>query len=308
MASSTAPRPPPKFYDLEVTVVSAKHLKNVNWRNGDLKPYVILWVDPDRRQATKPDDSGSSRPVWNERFVFPLNLAPRDCTLTLEVFHSKPSETPKPLVGALQSDLRDIFVESDDPSIRLREFELMRPSGRLHGKIRLKFRLIERPAENYHPAPPSGYYYSSAPPPPMPYRGYSTAPYSSIPPPSFSPPLPPPPQPYYPYSEPSSGYYSPYYAHPPPPRPFSERQSSLGGPGPSAPVDYTPYDYHKRNGAKPGVGMVTGLAIGAVAGSLGGLALDESVKYEEEKIAERVENDLASTARSDRYGDYRSDY
>ncbi|KAL3645283.1 hypothetical protein CASFOL_010463 [Castilleja foliolosa] len=306
MATGTAPRPPSKLYDLEVTVVSAKHLKNVNWRNGDLKPYVILWVDPDRRQATKPDDSGSTRPVWNERFVLPLNLAPRDSILTLEIFHSKPSETPKPLVGALRFELRDILVESDDPAIRLRKFELRRPSGRPQGKIRLKLGLIDRPSENYHTAPPSGYYYSSPPPPPMPYRGYSTAPYSSIPPPSFSPP--PPPQPYYPYSEPSMGYYSPYYSPPPPPRPFSERQSILGGLGPSAPVDYTPYDYHKRNAAKPGIGMGTGLAVGALAGSLGGLALEEGVKYEEEKMAERVENDLDSTARNDRYGDYRSDY
>ncbi|KAL6580338.1 hypothetical protein OROMI_008362 [Orobanche minor] len=311
MASSTTSRPPPKLYDLDITIVSAKHLKNVNWRNGDLKPYVILWVDPDRRQATKPDDWGSARPVWNERFVLPLSLSPRDSILKLEIFHSKPSETPKPLVGNLRFELRDLLVDSDESPIRLRTLELQRPSGRPQGKIRLKLGLIERPADNYHTAPPSGYYYSSAPPPPTPYsyRGYSPSPYSSIPPSSFSPPPPPPPQSYYSYSNPPSGYYSSYCSPPPPPpRPFFERQSSLGGPGPSAPVDYTTYDYHKRSSAKLGMGMGTGLAVGAVAGALGGLALEEGVKYEEDTIAERVENDLASTARDDRYGDYRSDY
>lgn len=320
MAAGSAHRPPPKVYDLDVTIVSAKHLKNVNWRNGDLKPYVILWVDPDRRQATKPDDSGSTRPVWNERFVLPLTLPPRESALTMEVFHSKPSETSKPLVGSLRFELRDLLAESDDSPTRLRAFELLRPSGRPHGKIRLKIGLIERPVENYHPAPASGYYYSSAPPPPMPYRGYSPPPYSTLPPPSsFSPPPPPHSQPYYSYSEPHSGYYSSYYspapAPPPAPRPFMERQTQssyggLGASGPSAPVDYTPYDYHKRIVGKPGMGMGTGLAVGAVAGALGGLALEEGIKYEEEKIAERVENDLASTARDDRdrYGEYRSDY
>ncbi|PIN24893.1 hypothetical protein CDL12_02358 [Handroanthus impetiginosus] len=311
MATGTTPRPPPKLYDLDVTVVSAKHLKNVNWRNGDLKPYVILWVDPDRRQATKPDDSGCTRPVWNERFVLSLNLPPRDSILTLEIFHSKPSETSKPLVGTLRFQLRDL-VDSDDSAIRLRSFELLRPSGRPHGKIRLKLGLIERPVENYHtaPPPPSGYYYSSAPPPPMPYRGYSPSPYSSVPPPppSLSPPPPPPPQPYYSYSDPHSGYYSSYYSPPPPPRPFFERHSNYSGQGPSAPVDYTPYDYQKRNVGKSGVGMGTGLAVGAVAGAMGGLALEEGIKYEEEKIAERVESDLASTARDDRFTEYRSDY
>ncbi|KAH6762743.1 hypothetical protein C2S52_020176 [Perilla frutescens var. hirtella] len=318
MATGTAHRPPPKVYDLDVTIVSAKHLKNVNWRNGDLKPYVILWVDPDRRQATKPDDSGSTRPVWNERFVLPLTLPPRESALTLEVFHSKPSETSKPLVGSLRFELRDLLGDSDDSATRLRSFELLRPSGRPHGKIRLKIGLIERPVENYHPAPASGYYYSSAPPPPMPYRGYSSQPYSTLPPPSsFSPPPPLHPQPYYSYSDPNIGYYSSYYSPSPAPapRPFSERQaqSSYGGsvaPGPSAPVDYTPYDYHKRSVGKPGMGMGTGLAVGVVAGALGGLALEEGIKYEEEKIADRVESDLASTARDDRdrYGEYRGDY
>ncbi|GER36709.1 calcium-dependent lipid-binding family protein [Striga asiatica] len=312
MASGTTSRPPQKLYDLDVTVVSAKHLKNVNWRNGDLKPYVALWVDPDRRQFTKPDDSGSTRPVWNERFVLPLSLPPRDSSLTLEILHARPSDTPKALVGALRVDLRDLPAGSDDSPVRLTSFELRRPSGRPQGKIRLKLDLIERPAENYQttPPPPPGYYYSSAPPPPMPYRGYSPSPYSSVPQPapppsSFSPP--PPPQPYYSYSDPPSGYYSSYYSHPPPPphRPYFERQPSLGL-GPSAPMDYTPYDYHKPSSSKPGMGVGTGLAVGAVAGALGGLALEEGVKYEEEKIAERVENDLASTAaRDERYGEYR---
>lgn len=53
------------------------------------------------------------------------------------------------------------------------------------------------------------------------------------------------------------------------------------------------------------MGLGTGLAVGAVAGALGGLALEEGLKYEEDKIAERVENNMA--ARDD-YNDYRGDY
>ncbi|CAA0809474.1 Calcium-dependent lipid-binding (CaLB domain) family protein [Striga hermonthica] len=295
MASGSAPGPRQKLYDLEVTVISAKHLKNVNWRKGDLKPYAVLWIDPDRRQVTKADDSGSTRPVWNERFVLPLSVPPSDSSLTLEILHSRPSFTSEFLVGTLRVELRDLLVESDGSPVRLRSFELRRPSGRPQGKIRLKLCLIERPAENYQTAPPSGYYYSSALP--SPYRAYSTS-YSSVPPPtSYSPPLT---QPYYSYSDQSSRYYSSYYSHPPPPpRPFFERQSSLG-PDPSAPVEYTPYDYHKPGASKPGIGVGTGLAVGGVSGALGGLVLEEGVKYEEEK------NELASTtARDDRYAEYR---
>lgn len=55
------------------------------------------------------------------------------------------------------------------------------------------------------------------------------------------------------------------------------------------------------------MGLGTGLAVGAVAGALGGLAIEEGLKYEEDRISERVENDVAAAAR-DEYGDYRVDY
>lgn len=304
-----APRPSLKPLDLEITIVSGKHLKNVNWRHGDLKPYSIFWLDPDRRLATKADDSGSTRPVWNERFVIPLTLPPNDAVLTLEVFHSKPLDTPKPLVGTLRFPLKDL-VDPDDSS-KLRTFELRRPSGRPQGKIRLKLAIRERPGQDYPIAPQPSYYYSTAPPPPpRDYRGYSAVPpqYASSVPPPPPPAAPSPPPSSHPYSygsylDPYSSYYPGYYSNPappPPPRPLFDRQSSYGGP--SAPVDYAPYDQKPKSG---NMGLGTGLAVGALAGALGGIALEEGLKYEEEKIADRVERDMA--ARDD-YRDYRDDY
>lgn len=69
-------------------------------------------------------------------------------------------------------------------------------------------------------------------------------------------------------------------------------------------MDYAlaPYDQKQRSGK---MGLGAGLAVGAVAGALGGLALEEGIKYEEEKIAERAESELG--ARDD-YRDYRSEY
>ncbi|KAJ9175848.1 hypothetical protein P3X46_014358 [Hevea brasiliensis] len=307
MASSRPP--PPKSLDLELTIVSAKHLKNVNWKNGDLKAYAVFWVDPDRRLATKSDDSGSTRPVWNERFTLPLFLPPQDSYLTLEIFHSKPSETPKPLVGTLRVPLKDL--PDPDDSSRIRTFELTLPSGRPQGKIRIKLGFRERPLpppppppglDYHHIAPPQNYYYNTAsiPPPPAP-RDYRYGP-TMPPPPSLSPPPPPPQYPSYHDGYPPSPYYSGYYSSAPaPPRPIFDRTGSYGGP--SAPVEYSLYDQRQKGGGKMGFG--TGLAVGAVAGALGGLALEEGLKYEEEKIAERVENDL--TGRDD-YSDYRADY
>ncbi|KAK6227871.1 hypothetical protein SCA6_000211 [Theobroma cacao] len=315
MAASSRP-PPPRLLDLDLTIVSAKHLKNVNWRNGDLKPYAVFWVNPDRRLSTRSDDSGSTRPVWNERFTLPLAVPLYDAVLTLEIFHSKPSETPKPLVGTLRVELKELPDPEDGSKIRT--FSVLRTSGRPQGKIRVKLGIRERPLappHDYHFAPPS-YYYTNTPPPPR----YS--PYVSLPPPpppqaASPPPPPPPPQPSA-SSPPPPSYssipdaYSPYfsshyYSSPPPPmppRPFFERSYGYGTP--SAPVDYSPYDWKPRGGSKIGLG--TGLAVGAVAGALGGLALEEGLKYEEENIGERVEQDVASKERDD-YSDYhRPDY
>ncbi|XP_048446722.1 leucine-rich repeat extensin-like protein 1 [Pyrus x bretschneideri] len=308
MASS---RPPPqKPLDLDLTIVSAKHLKNVNWKNGDLKPYAVFWVDPDRRLATKSDDSGSTRPVWNERFTVPLTLSLHDSFLTLEIFHSKPSDTPKPLVGTLRVPLKDL--PDQDDSTRIRTFQLVRPSGRPQGKIRVKLAVRERPLPpDYHISPPPSYFYGGAsmPPPPVrDFRSYSPSPYSSTLPASApSPSASPPPYHYSSYSDPYSGYYPAYYssAPPPPPRPFFDRPVNYGGPsGPSAPLDYSNYDQNQK--PKSGkMGLGTGLAVGAVAGGLGAVALDEGLRYEEDKVAQRVENDLRER---DDYSNYRADY
>ncbi|KAG2723858.1 hypothetical protein I3843_02G166700 [Carya illinoinensis] len=253
---ATSRPPPQKRLDLELTIVSAKHLKNVNWKNKDLKPYAS--------------------------FTFPLTNPVQDFVLTLEIFHSKPSKTPMPLVGTLRVPLKDLANNPDDP-IRIKTFQLTRPSV-----------VRERPLSlDYHVAPQPSYYYSGATTlPPHDYKGYS--PYTL---PLFAlSPLQPSPVSYLYSSDPNaySGYYIGYYSSAPPPpippRPFFDQPMNYGGPGgpngPSA-VDYS--------------GLGTGLAMGAVVGALGGLALEEGLKYEQENIMDRVENDVA--ARDD-YSDY----
>ncbi|KAH7548203.1 hypothetical protein JRO89_XS14G0082900 [Xanthoceras sorbifolium] len=302
-----SPRPPPaKPLDLDLVIVSAKHLKNVNWKNGDLKPYCVFWVDPDRRVASGFDDSGSTRPVWNERFTLPLTFPLQESVLALDIFHSKPSETPKPLVATLRIPLFDLPDPED--STRFRTFELTRPSGRPQGKIRLKIGIRERPlSDNYHYIPSPSYYYNSAPPPPPPpphqtreFRGFSPSLYSAFPPP----PSPPPSLPYTSYHDSYAPYTSAYYYSPapppPPPRPFLNRSSSYGGP--SAPVDYSPYDQKPKIGGKMALGA--GFGAGAAAAALGALALDDGLKYEEQKIPQMAEKDLV--ARDD-YSVYRTE-
>ncbi|KAK9077924.1 hypothetical protein SSX86_001981 [Deinandra increscens subsp. villosa] len=320
MATTTSHRPLPKPLDLEITIVSAKHLKNVNWRNGDLSPYVIFWLDPDRRLATKSDDSNSTKPVWNERFLIPLPSSPAAAVLTLEIFHSKPLDTPKPLVGTLRLPIDDLPNLEDSAVIRT--FDLRRPSGRPNGKIRLKLALRDRPLPDYQITHQPAYYYTTAPPPPYGRYPPSPSPYNAAPslppppPPLAAAPSPPPPAPYHygSYSDPYSGYYQGgYYSQPQPsqtPRPYSERPSGGygggGSGGPSAPVDYAQYEQKQKTGkVAPGPGLGMEVAVGAVAGGVAGLAVDEGLRYQDEKIGERVESDLNARELDDYTGYHR---
>ncbi|KAF5727340.1 hypothetical protein HS088_TW22G01033 [Tripterygium wilfordii] len=305
--------------DLEITVISAKHLKNVNWRNGDLKPYAVFYLDSsENRLATHSDDSGNTSPVWNERFTLPLTRPLHDSVLTLEIFHSRPSETSKPLVGTAKLPLSQLVDESDEVTNSVLTIELLRPSGRPHGKVRVKMALKERnmpaPCPDYSNVPQYSHYYSPAPPrtpPPIPardYREFTRSPYC--------------------YGDQYSGNYSGYYS-PQPPMPLRPlyhsassyvapsipsapvdlsssnvppplpRTSNYGMPsGPSAPVDYSSSSSYDPKPPVPKFGGST------LAGALGGLSLNLNVEegsvHEKEKTLEREGYD---------YGDYhRRDY
>ncbi|KAG6792776.1 hypothetical protein POTOM_001934 [Populus tomentosa] len=278
---------------LEITIISAKHLKNVNWRNGDLKPYATFYLDnSDHRLATHADDSLSTRPVWNERFSIPIIR--HDSVLTLEIFHSKPSETPKPLVGTVKFPLSQLLDSDESTPYSVLTLELSRPSGRPQGKVLVKLEVKERPlpppVQDYRAAPNYSHCYNPAPvqPPARDYREYSPSPYG--------------------YTD-QYGYYPACYPSQPPlpSRPLYNRASNNSFPGgPSAPVDLCcqpsplPYDhkppqpvllqktsnYGVPSGPSAPVDYSYGKGSGPeITGAIGGLNLEEGSNYEKEKVA-----------------------
>ncbi|KAJ8509936.1 hypothetical protein OPV22_000370 [Ensete ventricosum] len=226
-------------YEVELVIASARNLKNVNWRHGDLKPYVVAWVDPAAKSSTKVAVGGDDDdPIWDDKLVFPVpyGLPLEDATLSLDVVHAGSGEEGvKPLVASVRLPLRDVLDEVGLGSKLDRTLKLKRPSGRPQGKLQVTVAVKE----------PARYYDSYAPP----------------------------------YGQASSRDYG--YAPPP---------LRHGADGP-------PVAYGQEEKSKSKFGMGTGLAVGAAAGLLGGLALAEGVDYVEDKIAddaaERVEDDLA---------------
>ncbi|VVB17421.1 unnamed protein product [Arabis nemorensis] len=242
--------------EVEVTITSAKDIKNVNWRNGPNKPYAVVWVDPKYKSSTRVDDDGDTCPTWNETLVIPLppdNDDDEDDKVYIDIVHAGREEDTKPLIGSAHLSLLDVIEEAGLGVPVAKTLKLKRPSGRPHGKLDVTVTVRE---PRYHPAP--GSYHA----PPYGYTDYTHAP-----------------------RQPAYGVpYAPTHA---PPQ-YGETYAPYGQSG----YGYAP---EKEKGSKFG-GMGTGMAVGAVAGVLGGVALAEGLEAVEDNIAEeaaeKVEDDL----------------
>ncbi|KAK1392760.1 C2 domain-containing protein [Heracleum sosnowskyi] len=267
-------------YEVQVTITSAKDLKNINWRHGSLKPYAIVWFDSDNKCSTLIDQEGDTCPIWNQTLVIPFHSPINDSILHVDIVHADASEDTKPLIGSAKLPLYEVVDEfglgAESTQMKL---DLKRPSGRPHGKLELT--VLVRELRSYSPS------------------------YAVAAPPSYGVP--------YATGTPQQAYGGPYVASPP-----YNNYGSYNGQAPNpypyssgAPSGYGYGEYNNNNNneggqkSKSGMGMGTGLAVGAVAGVLGGLALAEGFDYVEDKItddvADKVEDDLGY---DDDDGDY----
>ncbi|KAG0454178.1 hypothetical protein HPP92_025482 [Vanilla planifolia] len=287
-------------YDVEVTILSAHNLKNVNWRNGDLRPYAVAWIDTSAKCSTKVDIDHDTDPEWDEKLTIPLppNLSLRDGTLYVDIVHANAEEGTKPLVGSARLPLSEVVDEAGIGGKIERKLKLKRPSGRPQGKLEVCVAVKEPP--RYYPPPPatapygqpygaSDYRdpYGYALPVRNPYGAPSPGGYPYAGPPTAAPPS------GYPYGGPPAATPPSGYPYGGPP---------AGGPPAGYPYGGSQPSYGQTatgSASKSKFGMGTGLAVGAAAGILGGLALAEGVDYVEDKIAD----DVADKVEDDFYED-----
>ncbi|VAI93346.1 unnamed protein product [Triticum turgidum subsp. durum] len=316
-------------YEVEVTVGTARDLKNVNWRNGDLKPYAVLRIDAGARCSTRVDLDNNENPAWDEKVVVPLPPTSRlhDAVLYLDVVHANAAEGVKPLVGSARLPLRDVVDDAGVGGKASRNLKLKRPSGRAQGKLDVRV-AVKEPARYYESYPaPAGYGSSQ---PAVPYGGGSSrdaygggygagagAYGATAAPPSGYPgygSTEPAPQAAAPYgSALGRGFFAqlhrgrpiaakiPYGAAPPTQGAgaYGSSAPAYGAAQPAQAAGYgtTGVALDQSGGKKKkGMGMAGGLAVGAAAGVLGGLALAGGARYVEHKIedrvTERVEEDM----------------
>ncbi|RDY01143.1 hypothetical protein CR513_15567, partial [Mucuna pruriens] len=254
-------------YEIEVKVASARGLKNVNWRNGANRPYAVVWVDPNNKRSTRVDEDGDTEANWDQTLVIPLPPETlENLTLFIDVVHAGSEEDTKPLIGSARLRLVEVLNDAGIGERVNRTLALKRSSGRPQGKVDVNV-VIREPgyrAQGGYYAPSYGVRdYSPAP------QGYGY-PYGA-----------PPPQDNYYNTAPQTASYGQGYV----------QQTASYGQGSG--YGYAPQEEKKKS--KFG-GMGTGLAVGAVAGVLGGIALVEGAEYVEDKIADdaadKVEDDL----------------
>ncbi|KAL4578143.1 hypothetical protein LXL04_014262 [Taraxacum kok-saghyz] len=263
-------------YEIELTVSSAKNLKNVNWRYGPLKPYAVVWVDPNNKCSTHVDENGDDSPSWDQKLTIPLNDRIEDSTIHIDIVHAHAAEDTKPLIGSAKLKLKDVVDEVGIGEYFIDSLKVKRPSGRPHGKVEVKVSIRE---PQYRPR--DAYYASSyGVPPSQPQQ------YQAVPPPYGG---------NYPYGSQPSGYANapPHYDQP---ATYGGDQAPYGGQ-----AGYGEYKEEKKSK----YGMGTGLAVGAAAGLLGGLAIAEGIDYIGDEIAEdaaeKVEEDLGYDVDDDEF-------
>ncbi|XP_074586660.1 uncharacterized protein LOC141842350 [Curcuma longa] len=275
-------------YEVELTVASGRNLKNVNWRNGDLRPYVVAWIDPAAKCSTRVATAGDEDdPIWDEKLTLPLppGVPLEDAALYLDVVHAGGGEGVKPLVGSARLRLVEVLDEVGVGAKLTKKLKLKRPSGRPQGKLEVTV-TVKEPARSYYDpyaAPPPREYSRSAA-----GYGYAPPPYGAS----------------APYAQPPTGY--PYGAPP----------VAAGGYGAAPAAGGYGYDYgaapvgygQEQQKSKSKMGMGTGLAVGAAAGLLGGLAIAEGVDYVEDKIADDVTDRVEDNLADDGYYDGGDDF
>jgi hypothetical protein len=244
----------PKPVDVELTILSARDLKNVNWRYGGLRPHAVAWVDPEHKVSTRVDPEGDTNPSWDEKITIPVVNRPlQDAELIIEIVHEKPSELTKPLVATARIPLAQVLYEVGFDERLESTLKLKRPSTRPQGQLDILIRLREK----QWPGPQYSQSYGT--------RGY--------------------PSPQYPYANPPAGYPYPYEQ--PNPYPGSNPKSyggsycnevpSVGsslGPYSAGSAPPASYDAEAEEPKSSEFGLGTRLAVGVVAGFVEGLTSD----------------------------------
>uniref|UniRef100_A0A5B7A254 Putative cytokinesis protein sepA-like n=1 Tax=Davidia involucrata TaxID=16924 RepID=A0A5B7A254_DAVIN len=273
-----------EYRSLEINIISAKDLKNVNFINK-MDVYVVVSISGDQRtkQKTPVNRDGDSNPTWNFPMKFTVDeSAAQQNRLTLMFKLRCERSLGDKDIGEVHVPIKELLDNVGDGKMQFLSYQVRKPSGKPKGQLNLSYKFGEKVAAagavataaksdepvTAYPAPATLAGPSSAYPPPPPYAGAGG--YGYPPPQGGYPPAgggyPPPPGGYPPAPVAGYGYPPPAYGgYPPPPPPGYgyPPQPGYGYP----PVQQPP----KKNN------MGLGLGAGLLGGALGGLLIGDMI-------------------------------
>ncbi|KAL9228171.1 hypothetical protein vseg_003780 [Gypsophila vaccaria] len=265
---------------LELTVISAKDLKNVNLI-GKMDVYVVVSLshDPKSKQKTPVHQDGGTKPSWNYTMRFNVDDAAAMDPAKFLVFQLKHEHTfgaDKDL-GEVRVPVGELFasVNGNDPSApQFLTYQVKTASGKAKGELKFSFKFVD---VGHNTAP--GYDAGSSKP------AQACGSSSAYPAPGGSQAYPPPgayPPPH------QAGYPPPQHAHAEgyptgvpyaAPQGYPPQQPGYGYPPQQGGYGYPPPGYgyaqkpQKPKKNKSGMGM--GMGAGLLGGLVGGLVLGE---------------------------------
>lgn len=131
---------------LELTIIAAEGLKNVNLLSKKINPYAIAWIDPLVKKFTQTLQNSGRDPIWNETLCLPLQtqlLNNPSAALIIQVLSAAPLKTK--IVGTttlMLNEIRRICSVTDRDEQETLALQLWRPSGRAYGILKVSFKLM----------------------------------------------------------------------------------------------------------------------------------------------------------------------
>ncbi|XP_010269468.1 PREDICTED: protein SRC2 [Nelumbo nucifera] len=266
-----------EYRTLDITVISAKDLKDVNlFSKMDVYAVVSLSGDSRSKHKTPIDKDGGTSPSWNFPMKFTVDEAAAKQNRLMLVFELRCDRSLGDKdIGQVHVPVKELLDNTGDgKSAQFVSYQVRKPSGKPKGTLNFSYKFGEKvtapvtalKAEEPVTAYPAG---TSAPyPPPGPSGGYAPHGVASYPPPPAGP-YPPPGG----YPPPVPGYgYPPPGGYPPP-------APGYGYP-PAPGYGYPPVQQPPKKKNKFGMGLGAGLLGGALGGLLIGDMVSDAASYD----------------------------
>jgi len=130
---------------LELTIIAAAGLKNVNLLGKKINPYAVAWIDPLVKKSTQTLQNSGRDPVWNETLCLPLQtelLNNPNAALIIQVLSAGHLKTKIAGTTTLMlNEIKRICSVTDRDEQKTLALQLWRPSGRAYGILKVSLKL-----------------------------------------------------------------------------------------------------------------------------------------------------------------------